>query len=164
MKEKVKWLLAVVLVCLAGCGAADGENYQNADASTKHTLLQYVSQKTEVDVTQGDISFGFDSHGGFHGDGTLYLEIKMPDSFEERLNHASLWSELPLTEKIAAACHMEIDKHHGKDNETIIPEVENGFWYYLDRSPDISVELPLNYTIAVYDSNTDVLYYCDVDM
>lgn len=54
----------------------------------------------------------------------------------------------------------------------MIPEVENGYWFFYDRhceSMDLSSDASIhqrsswNFTLAVYDADTKMLYYFELD-
>ena len=119
-------------------------DYGNADVSRKQESLKYVSRKTGIDVSDGDLYFGFDDHGGFHGDGITYLEIKMPASIDTVIAENGDWHPFPRS-----------------DYEQLLPEIENGWYYFNDRSPEPYCFY--HYIIAVYDSDTKVFYFCKHD-
>ncbi len=125
--------------------------------------LKHISKEINADVSGGEMIYGFDNHGGFHGDGHAYIEIKMPSSFEEELKDNSEWQSLPMLEEVRGLCDYNIDKCNGKDYERAIPHVKNGFYYYINRSPDITKSYIPNFTVAVYDSDSDIMYYWEYD-
>ena len=46
-----------------------------------------------------------------------------------------------------------------EDPETgadLIPEIENGYWFYRDTGP-------MNWDLAIYDCNENILYYYEFD-
>ena len=136
-------------------------DYGNADVSRKQESLKYVSRKTGIDVSDGDLYFGFDDHGGFHGDGITYLEIKMPASIDTVIAENGDWHPFPVPDTIDLnVCQLRIDKHRS-DYEQLLPEIENGWYYFNDRSPEPYCFY--HYIIAVYDSDTKVFYFCKHD-
>lgn len=76
------------------------------------------------------------------------------------------WRELPLPEIL-------IDATGTFDKELKIPEIENGYWFYLDRNIEATDKYnendmyngrySYNYSIAVFDSDANILYYYELD-
>lgn len=164
-------LVVSFLFAVIGCGADGSANF-----------LQELSQSLGVDVSSGEILTQSDTHGGFHGDGTTVVEIQLTDSdlakqIEENGNGE--WNELPLTDNLTAlvyGIHTEESSVgpmiHGGDNMPVIPEVENGYYYFLDRhsqSTDPKDDTKVlgrgsyNFTIAIYDADHQILYYMELD-
>ena len=102
----LNFCMAVVIIsAAAGCigessGITNTENYLNETPDAKRAVIGYVSRKTGINVSDGEIIFGFDDHGGFHGDGELYLEIQTPYSLDNELIGNPLWKSAPIPEKI----------------------------------------------------------------
>lgn len=137
-------------------------DYGNADVSRKQKALEYVSRKIGIDVTDGDLYFGFDDHGGFHGDGTTYLEIRITVPIDTVISENSDWQRFPAPKMIELnVCKMGIDKHRG-DCEDLIPEINNGWYFFIDSSPEYAGDF-LNFTVAAYDSDSKVFYFCKHD-
>ena len=138
-------------------------DYGNAEASQKQAALKYVRRQTGIDVLDGDLYFGFDDHGGFHGDGMTYFEIRMPKPIDTVIAENGDWYCFPLQDMIVmSACKMGMDKHRG-DYEDLLPEIKNGWYYYLDRTDGAPVGMR-NFTIAAYDSDSMVFYFCKWDL
>ena len=123
----------------------------------------YVSEEIYADVSGGAVINNFDTHGGFHGDGDTYIEMKMPLSFEEELKDNSEWQILPMSEIVRQQCDMHIDKPNDENWEKVIPDVKNGYYYYINRDPN-SKWTPAHFTVAVYDFDTNILYYWERDL
>jgi hypothetical protein len=58
------------------------------------------------------------------------------------------------------------------ENNQDIPEITNGYYYFYDRFEDSSDPLndsellersSYNFTLAIYDADSQILYYCEVD-
>lgn len=162
MKRAVIFLLfSVFVVFLVSCGGG------------------YLTEVFGIDVRSAEVISNTDTHGGFHGDGERLLVLKFSDeTAEKEISEASDWRPLPASEEIAAIIwgveYDDGDTHIGIGpyNSGEIPEIENGWYSFSDRSPqhsqsgyenDFFSNPPLNYTFAVYDSDEDILYYCEVD-
>ena len=115
-----------------------------------------------------------DTHGGFHGDGAHYLILDCSNNVETALKNVEKWKKLPLSE------HLEVLMFGGEKNgiaygynlseEAHMPKIENGYYCFMDRqSEDTSDDSGLftrysfNIILAVYDSDTNMLYYFKFD-
>ena len=117
-----------------------------------------------------------DTHGGFHGDGSYYLILDCSNNKVKALEIVKDWKTLPLTE------NLNLIMYGGeKDNVTYgyelakeahIPKVKNGYYIFEDRSSESKdstddTELfdrySFNFSIAIYDCDTDKLYYFEFD-
>ncbi|MCI8646570.1 MAG: hypothetical protein HFE76_07150 [Firmicutes bacterium] len=61
---------------------------------------------------------------------------------------------------------------NGEDNEPLFPKIQNGYYYFLDKQiengdmhDDAGVlgRHSMNFIIAIYDADTDTLYYGELD-
>lgn len=136
---------------------------------------------------QSDSYFGFskqrftvveemDTHGGFVGDGSYYLILDCSDNTEDALSIVADWNELPLSENLNLIMYggEKDDVTYGYDlsEEAHMPVIENGYYYFEDRhseAKDVSDDSELfsrasfNFSLAVYDSDTNRLYYFEFD-
>ena len=117
-----------------------------------------------------------DSHGGFHGDGTYAAIYDCSENKEYVLGIVDKWNKLPLTE------NLELIMYGGeKDGESYaynladdagFPEVSNGYYFFCDRhsesvnrdsDEDLFNRYSFNFSIAIYDTDNDILYYIRED-
>lgn len=117
-----------------------------------------------------------DTHGGFHGDGTYYLILDCSENKGHASEIISTWSELPMSE------NLQLIMYGGKKNgvsynynlakKAKLPVIENGFYRFYDRhdksvnpsdDSDIFDRHSFNFSLAVYDSDTDIMYYFEFD-
>ena len=136
---------------------------------------------------QSDSYFGFskqrftvveemDTHGGFVGDGSYYLILDCSDNTEDALSIVADWNELPLSENLNLIMYggEKDGKTYGYDlsEKAHMPVIENGYYYFEDRhseAKDVSDDSELfsrasfNFSLAVYDSDTNRLYYFEFD-
>lgn len=162
-------LLFLLLLGLTACGSECSDN-----------SLKEISRNLGTDVGGGEIVSQSDNHGGFHGDGTTVVEIQFTDSaFAEQMEENGEWNALPLTENLTAlvyGIHNEDSSIgpmiHGGDCIPVIPEIENGYYYFLDRhsqstnpKDDSGVldRASYNFTIAIFDTDQQILYYMELD-
>lgn len=173
MCSRKRWniisLALVLLLTMTGCGAEKSSNVQHE-----------ISNVIGIDISDGEIISESDSHGGFHGDGSTVIEIQFADtSCSDRIEENGEWNVLPLTENLTAlvygvqteGCSVGPMIHSG-DGAPVIPEVENGYYYFFDRhsqstdpKDDSGVlgRASYNFTIAINDADRQILYYMELD-
>ena len=149
-------------------------------AKEAENVLSEISKTIGVDVSAGEVISESDTHGGFHGDGDRVIEIQFVDtSFSDQLKDNEEWNAMPLTENLTAlvyGLHTETSSIgpmiHKEDNAPVVSEIENGYYYFKDRhyessdpKDDTSVlgRASYNFTIAIYDTDTQKLYYLELD-
>ncbi len=156
--------LAGVIVILIGCMIRSG--------SAEDFWQNRISDNLGVDVREGTVEASMDDHSGFHGDGTMYVELSFADEeLEQIIESLEDWHKLPLTDTLQTLIY-------GTRTETTalgpfidisMPEAEKGYWYFYDRQAGttqddmVLTRNSYNYTIAIYDAETDILYYCEYD-
>lgn len=127
----------------------------------------YISETTE--------HFGFakkdftvveeiDTHGEFHGDGSYYLILDCSDNKDKALEKVKNWNKLPLSENLNNVMY-----GNSLTEEAHLPTIENGYYKFKDRQTDstddsdLSDKASYNFSLAIYDSDTDKMYYFDFD-
>ena len=113
-----------------------------------------------------------DTHGGFHGDGTYFLALDCSQNKEVAIQMVNSWNAFPLSENMQTILYGSENRSSLLAEETNIPEITNGYYYFCDRhseSTDASDDTELfhrasyNFTLMIYDSDTDRLYYVEFD-
>ena len=117
-----------------------------------------------------------DTHGGFHGDGSYYLILDCSENKQDALENVSGWNTLPLSENLALIMYggHKDGMWYGYNlaEEANIPAIENGYYIFKDRHSDSrdsadDSELfnrhSFNFSIAIYDLDTDIMYYFEFD-
>lgn len=113
-----------------------------------------------------------DTHGGFLGDGDYFARIKC-SKIEDKINKK--WKELPISDELKEVTEME--HCDSKSCENIykrynIPNIENGYYYFKDRHSestntydykDINKRSSYNFTFAILDKDTNMIYYYELD-
>lgn len=170
MKRLSLILCMLLVVCiLVACSHEDG---------TKE-----VAETLRIDLSSGQMVKHTDMHGGFHGDGYTFTQFHFDKtagaSAAKQMDKGGGWSKLPLTENLQRALYGKEDDgaSYGAlvqtdDGDTLIPAIENGFYYFYDRhsesrNPRDSTPLfsrsSYNFTISLYDSDSGNLYYYELD-
>ena len=131
-----------------------------------------ISEFLQVDVSEGTVVNAYDDHSGFQGDGTSYAVLSFEDEeLERKISRPGGWNRLPLTDNLETLIYgtRTETKATGPVIGITMPEVENGYWYFYDRQGDASSDSEVlnrnsyNYTFALYDTEKDLLYYCEYD-
>lgn len=173
MRYQKRWniivLALILLFSMTGC-----------NAEKTNSVLSEISKTLGVDVSAGDLISESDSHGGFHGDGSTLVEIQFADtSFSDRIEDNEEWNKMPLPDNLTAlvyGIHTENSSIgpmiHSDDNMPVIPEIENGYYFFQDRhaqstdpKDDSGVlgRASYNFTIAIFDIDQQTLYYMELD-
>lgn len=174
---KIKKLICAVLALaavavLAGCGAGN------------KSLLKSISKTLSIDCSGAEVISQYDSHGGFHGDGTSFYALRFRDgSAAKEIAGSAEWREFPLSDS-AVSIIWGSQTEEGNDppllirdndwNHPLFPRVEHGYWFFLDRhsfatdpkddSQVLDESRPsYNFTVAVYDTDSNILYYSELD-
>ena len=112
------------------------------------------------------------NHGGFHGDGSYYIIMDCSKNKEKALEILSDWKKLPMTENLNRIMFKYENDGMNLAEEAKIPMVKNGYYFFYDRhseSADSSDDSEIfgrgsyNFSLAIYDSDTDMMYYYEYD-
>lgn len=164
--RRIIGLMLLVIFSLVGCG--------------KKGIQSDISESLGIDVSKGTILTDSNSHGGFHGDGMLFQQISFEDSkLSNEIKDNDGWNPMPLSQNMEALVYgiEEATSSIGpylidESGDTIIPDVQNGYYYFYDRhseskdpysDKDILDRASFNFTLALYDSDNHVLYYVEFD-
>ncbi|MEA4919759.1 MAG: hypothetical protein VB078_02365 [Clostridiaceae bacterium] len=118
-------------------------------------------------VRSFSIAESIDTHGGLLNDGKEFIKYEGFDKSEIlRAVSTKGWHSLPIPDTVS--CILYGGELHARYTDRI-PEVKSGYWYFKDRQNnmgDISVIFTrpsANFTVAVYDSAHNSLYYFRYD-
>lgn len=129
-----------------------------------------------ADVSTAEVISDDDSHGGFHGDGERYLEFQFADdSFENTIKKDHTWHALPMQDDVIEALLYgktmgEIT--YGPYLQAEMPEIEKGYYFFYDRHAEgndpfdtakVLGRSSMNFTVALYDTESDTLYFAELD-
>ncbi len=117
-----------------------------------------------------------DTHGGFNGDVTYHIAVDCSKKKEEIKKTVSEWSELPLSENLQLIMYGGekdgMTYGYNLAGENNIPLIKNGYYCFLDRHSeavdkysdnDLFDRYSYNFSLAIYDTDTDILYYIRFD-
>lgn len=117
-----------------------------------------------------------DTHGGFLGDGYYYAIIDCSKDRETAYETLKRWKKMPLSENLNLMIYggeKGGSTYSAWISETVkIPKIENGYYLFEDRhteSKNSSNDSELfnrhsyNFSITIYDADTDIMYYFEYD-
>ena len=161
--------LLTLILSLAGCG-------------TGRDALSRIAGALELDLSGAKVEADRDSHGGFHGDGVRFVVLDCSSHpMGEEIAANDRWRPLPVSENVGILLYggpgwapvVKIDDYdRGVYDEPLFPEVTNGWYYFYDRhdnardpysDANVLNRYSYNFTVAVYDRDTDTLYFCKLD-
>lgn len=168
-----KAICIIEIVLLIGCLVACSSNNGTTD----------ISKTLGIDLSSGTVVSSKDTHGGFHGDGNTYVEISFSNEsgtiLADAMSDNGDWHAFPLSNNLQAITYGRFDGNmkYGPcvtDDEgaSIIPQVEHGYYYFYDRhsesnNPKDDTKLlsrsSLNFTIVLYDTDNNKLFYDKLD-
>ena len=155
------------------------------DISIPHTPISAdlsfrLEPELGINVHSGRVIEESDTHGGFHGDGLAFLSLDFSSaSLSPQLEGNSAWSPLPLSAQLSALAYgsgtgsIRTGPYLTDGNGApIFPFIQNGYYYFYDRHDQaedprnesaIMGRSSFNLTLALYDTDTDTLYYVKYD-
>lgn len=144
----------LLLVLLSSCGSRTDQP-------------SYAARQLVLNLPSCQSFTSADSHGGFHGDGLLHMELIFSPEDGETVAEAisthpsGLWNPFPMDQE------MEDFLWNGGAGMAEWPVPEEGWWFLMDRQTDGEGSMfnrySQNYTFACYDSETNTLRYLEFD-
>ena len=150
----------------------------SACSVNENKAVSTVEKALQIDLPKGTVLTNSDTHSGFHGDGTTFFVIQFDnDALEDSLKNAN-WKTFPANETTQAILYgLKSDQTQlgpyltDSDGNSLVPEVKNGYYWLCDRQTeegkatgaDLLHRSSFNFSIAVYDSDQNILYYGEVD-
>ena len=171
--RKIRKSICLIMIVIAAMGLSGCQSKQ------EDSTIKDISRVLGIDVSSGQVISALDDHGGFHGDGTTVVEIQFSDtSCQEQVEESEIWCEFPLTDNLTALVYglrsdeVSIGPILSRDDNPVIPEVANGYYCFVDRHSEstdpqddsgVLNRYSFNFTIAIYDTDTNTLYYMELD-
>jgi hypothetical protein len=168
MKKQYKHLLLLVMVILLLTGCFS------------ESINKRISKSLGIEIPKNIKIEYEDTHGGFHGDGETVVVVEFNNSIGEdiksKISNNEDWNSLPLSENLDLIMYggqkEGIDYAYNLAEALDMPPIENGYWFFNNRhsnsiSPkedsNLFNQYSFNFTIAVYDIDTQTLYYLEFD-
>lgn len=161
-------LLAIVLpLCLFAC-------------SRPGRIADEISDALEIDLRAGRTVAVSQDRDRMFGDGQLFVELQFyGDDAEAAIRDNPRWNPLPPNDEVTTLLYGSsgINSFAGpfvttRDGEPLFPAVKTGYYFFEDRHPDAWAGEPesavlerasFNFTVAVYDAESDTLYFAQLD-
>lgn len=133
-------------------------------------MERYLEKELRISLPDGVEIASMDSHGGFHGDGTLLAAVTVPDKAEQDTLWDQVkdkWNALPADEAIMEPIRQLWEERCGA--LPLLPDTENGRWFYRDRYEEQYGEkcefnsVLQNCTFALLDRDSGRLYVLEND-
>ena len=167
---------------LSGCSALGVIAAELMGISTGREQRE-ITEALGVNVSGGSIILSEDSHGGFHGDGMTFIVLSFDEEeaggLKAQMEGRQGWHLLPLSENAGILVYgydteeMQTGPYLcDEQGQGVIPQIQNGYYYFYDRQSestdayddtDVFDRGSYNFTLAVYDSDMDMLYYVEFD-
>ena len=159
MKRMLCAMMCMILLMTAGCAAKTDE-------------------LTALGIDRGDFTAvsETDTHGGFHGDGMGCLVLDCSGNRDKAMAVVSDWKELPLSENLSLIVYGGerdgVSYAYNLAEQWGLPQIKNGWYRFIDRhsrstdngdDSQLLDRASMNFTLAVYDGDTDLLYVCELD-
>lgn len=142
------------------------------------TSQEQISNALGIDVSSGKEVSHYDTHSG-NGDGTTCIVLYFNDNgVLKQISENPAWKAFPLDQTVTTLVYGVSDETVSNgpyltDNEgrAIVPEILNGYYFLNDRqaksSETMHTELlqrnSFNFTLALYDTDKNTLYFCQLD-
>ncbi len=159
------------------------ETSRDKNLTDVQPYLPVMEKELGIELDGGEMIYGYDGHGGFHGDGTACIVLSFSeDAVLEQIEKNTAWRPLPLNETAHILCYgITTQTENGTvsrgpyltdgHREPYLPPIEKGYYLLLDRQPEAykqwgenMLDRPsLNFTLAIFDTETNRLYYCAMD-
>lgn len=164
--KKITTLIIVMIFCflLTACGSKISQDT--------------VSKELGINVSNGEEISSYDTHSG-NGDGISCVAFRFSnDEVMEEIKSNSAWKSFPLDETVKILVYGVSDGTSSigpylNDNEgnALVPEIQNGYYLLIDRQvennkasgADILHRHSFNFTLGLYDTDTNTLYFCKLD-
>ena len=115
-----------------------------------------------------------DTHGGFQGEGSHYLILDCSGNKQKALEIVKDWNKLPLSKNLNHILYggEDINYEINLAEEAHIPKIVNGYYIFEDSQredkdnrddSELFNRSSFNFEIAIYDCDTDRMYYFEFD-
>lgn len=158
------WILFISICFLAACGPKRAQDI--------------ISKELGLPVPIGREISNFNTHSG-NGDGVTCIALRFDDNtFLENIMDDSGWSEFPLDSTVQTLVYGVSDGTSktgpflsDTEGNPLVPDIRSGYYLLIDRQgqkgltteADILHRGSFNFTLGLYDTDTNTLYFCQLD-
>lgn len=130
----------------------------------------------------GQVVRSEDTHGGCHGDGHTFIVMDFDEengrALAERLETSETWKPLPFDRTLTALAYGLREGSRqtgpyvtGRGGSALLPAIGSGYYFFKDRhvdaasdnDADLLLRASLNFTLAIFDTAANRLYYYELD-
>lgn len=161
MKKAVA-LLLVAVACVALAAGGFGPSARDA-----------AFRDLELSASSGQLISHVSTYSG--GEGASCTAVALEDeSVLRAIQDSAAWSPLPVDETVRILMYGE-DVEDGRIGpyatdgvgHALAPEIQNGYYRLIDRHEDAGAGIlernSFNFTVGLYDADSDTLYCCKLD-
>lgn len=139
-------------------------------------FFKTIEDKTNISFNTCELVSEENTHGGFLGDG---ITQKIYNCYHQDIEKKQLkkgLKPLPLSDNLMNEIMNNFPIEENIQPENIIKEITNGYYFFIDNyavnyennhniysDKNISNRSSKNYTLGIYDIDTKVFYYFEVD-
>lgn len=164
--KKLGWIgiVLVFVFSLSACGSPEPQ--------------EIVSEALGVDASSGSAMSTMDTHSG-NGDGISFVVLHYDgNEMIKQIKADAAWQPFPLDETVQTLVYGVSDATSSigpfltdEDGKALVSEIENGYYRLIDRQveedtatgADILNRASFNFTVGLYDTDTNTLYCCELD-
>ncbi|MBQ4602700.1 MAG: hypothetical protein IJB24_07555 [Clostridia bacterium] len=166
MKTLLKYITVILLLLsITSC------SNQYREEKFKQNHLISVSESIGIDITECSIGQYIEEHGSF-GDGVTFVKALITD--EESIETiCNFWNPLPLSDSLSEFAYGTKERtSFSWEGKQLFCPVENGYYYFYDNhnestdpydDTDVLNRYSVNFEMAIFDLDTNILYYCKYD-
>ncbi len=155
--KKIGYLLFAIIISLLMVSCAQSDKSR-------------VSDELNLKLVKANQIMKYDDHGAM-GDETRFItfEFDSNDTLNQ-IKSDSNWKKFPLDKTTKTLMYGdEKTSSYVTDNNSrlLFPEISEGYYMLIDRQEDKSQNIlnrtSSNFTLAVYDTKTNTLYFAEID-
>ena len=153
-------LVILIVITLSACSSINQQNE--------------ISKAFGIDVSKASEVSNYNTHSG-NGDGTtcIVLNSKNQDILKQ-IEENSDWKQFPLDETTKTIVYGYEDETSSVGSflkndkgENLVPEIENGYYILIDRQSNQNDNIlnrgSFNFTVGIYNTDDNNLYFCKLD-
>lgn len=153
-------LVVGALLALVACGS-------------KTTAQDAISKELGLDVSGGKEVLNTNTYSG--GEGTSCIAVVLDeDTVLNAIKSSTEWEAFPLDETVQTLVY-GIEDGTSKEGpfladengNPVVPEIQNGYYLLIDRHSDTKSNIlergSFNFTVGLYDTDSNTLYCCKLD-
>ncbi len=162
-KKRFYLTLPLIISLLLFFSCAANFNPRNAD---------YVAEELGITISNAEEITNIENHGGFHGDGQTYIVLQFSDdSLIKQIEKSEEWLPFPMSDVASEIAYGKENGYasffpRGDDDNSVLPKIQNGYYLLRDRQENVPEDIlnrySVNFTMAICDADTNLLYFLEM--